>query len=137
MKTSKICEAFALFAKISQAEAVAFMPVISAVKAQTEARLKESRFADEYAGELEVYCGARVYCDYLLSAKSSAGESGSESSSSTLKIGGVSVSEQTSKSSSPPDGQSLSGAKALLEKYERSCLRLFADEEFSFRSTNG
>lgn len=134
MKISNICEAFALFAKIPQSEAFAFMPLIKVCEKQVRARLREPQLADTCAEELEAYCAARVFYDYLLCQKPDSNKSEKSSSSSTLKVGGLTISEAENHDTAA-DLQSVQSAELLCQKYEKAVLPLFNDEGFSFRST--
>lgn len=128
MKLSKICEVFSLFADITPDEAVKYMPIIYATQKNVEENLKEKSYADEYAYELELLCGAKVFYDYLLTKT----KSQDTVSSSSVKVGGVDVSESTRQNLKLSDN--VKYAKELCAKYELLATNLFVDKYFLFGS---
>ena len=135
MKISKICEVFSLFADITTDEAIKYMPVIYATQKNVEENLRDKSYADEYAYELELLCGAKVFYDYILTKSASTKQSSSYSDSS-VKIGGVSISESSKQSSSENSklSENVAYAKELCAKYQLLATNLFVDNQFIFGS---
>lgn len=129
MKTSKICEVFSLFADISTDEAIKYMPVIYANKKNIEDNLKDKSYAEEYAYELELLCGAKVYYEYLLTKKN---ENVNKHSGSSVKVGGVSMTQNSKENLKLSDN--VRYAKELCAKYELLATNLFVDKYFLFGS---
>ena len=123
MKQSKICEVFSLFANISVNEAVKYMPLIYAAEKDVKKNIKNPMYLEEYAYELELLCGAKVFYDYLLSRASV-----ENTSQSTVKVGSVQTSTQSKLS------ENVSYAKELYTKYKLLSANLFYDKEFLFGS---
>lgn len=129
LKTSKICEVFSLFADISTDEAIKYMPIIYANKKNIEENLKDKTYAEEYSYELELLCGAKVYYEYLLTKRN---DNASRQSSSSAKVGGVSMSESSKENIKLSDN--VRYAKELCAKYELLATNLFVDKYFLFGS---